>query len=154
MFSNRFNTKNDPLVEAVQNAMQDGEIRRQAVAYVNEAFGVYNRNAVVREDLAEYDAAIEEAYRCVKEGEKLAKKDYDKDGKVESPKDEVWGSRFRAAKMAGKMEEEQIDEISTEKLIRYRNKAGEGREKGAKLAYAKLTGKAKFHDTMHKNSYM
>jgi hypothetical protein len=39
------------------------------------------------------------------EAAKKAKKDYDKDGKVESPKDEVWGSRFRAAKAAGKMEE-------------------------------------------------
>jgi hypothetical protein len=36
---------------------------------------------------------------------KKAKKDYDGDGKVESPKDEVWGSRFKAAKKAGKMEE-------------------------------------------------
>ena len=45
------------------------------------------------------------------EAAKKAKKDYDKDGKVESPKDEVWGSRFRAAKAAGKMEEEQIDEL-------------------------------------------
>ena len=71
MFNNRFNsTKKDPLVEAVQIAMQDGEIRRQAEALVNEAFGVYNRNAVVREELAAYDAAIEEAYRCVKEGNK------------------------------------------------------------------------------------
>ncbi len=43
------------------------------------------------------------------EAAKKAKKDYDKDGKVESPKDEVWGSRFRAAKMAGKMEEGMID---------------------------------------------
>lgn len=40
---------------------------------------------------------------------KLAHKDYDKDGKVESPKDEVWGSRFRAAKKAGKMEEGMLD---------------------------------------------
>ena len=102
---------------------------------------------MVREDLAAYDAAIEEAYKCMKEGKplspkqekmaaiagdpkkidsadlaalrsgkkmdekkmyegkKLADKDYDKDGKIESPKDEVWGSRFRAAKAAGKMEE-------------------------------------------------
>ena len=43
------------------------------------------------------------------EAAKKAKKDYDKDGKIESPKDEVWGSRFRAAKMAGKMEEGMID---------------------------------------------
>jgi len=29
---------------------------------------------------------------------KKAKKDYDKDGKIESPKDEYWGSRLKAAK--------------------------------------------------------
>ena len=40
------------------------------------------------------------------EAAKKAKKDYDKDGKIESDKDEVWGSRFAAAKKAGKMEEE------------------------------------------------
>jgi hypothetical protein len=37
---------------------------------------------------------------------KKAKKDWDKDGKIESDKDEVWGSRFAAAKKAGKMDEE------------------------------------------------
>jgi hypothetical protein len=116
--SNPFLTKKDPLVEAVQSAMQDGEIRRQAEALVNEEFGVYSRKAVIRENLAAYDARLEEAYKCMKEGKPLADKDYDKDGKIESPKDEVWGSRFRAAKMAGKMEEkkscyeeEQIDEL-------------------------------------------
>ena len=175
--NNPFLTKKDSLVEAVQSAMQDGEIRRQAEALVNEEFGVYSRKAVVREQLAAYDARLEEAYKCMKEGEQideisgklagsymtkareqkkeiqdkvnkgtatrqefrkglrrtvgmevardkltgrgmakvhtkeeLADKDYDKDGKIETPKDEVWGSRFRAAKMAGKMEEEQIDE--------------------------------------------
>ena len=148
MFNNRFNSsKNDPLVEAVKQAQAEGDLRRQAIAAVNEQFGVFSRNAVVREDLAAYDAAIEEAYKCMKEGnkdnkekkkeheekvgmehikkmggfpgqslkrtarsltkeeKKLADKDYDKDGKIESPKDEVWGSRFRAAKAAGKMEE-------------------------------------------------
>lgn len=39
------------------------------------------------------------------EEEKKADKDYDGDGKVESSKDEVWGSRLKAAKKAGKMEE-------------------------------------------------
>ena len=135
MYENRFNTrKTDPLVEAVRQAQQDGEYRRQAEALVNEAFGVYSRKAVVREDLAAYDAALEEAYADLKEGnkenkekkkeheektglehikkvggfpgqslkrtarsltkEEKADKDYDKDGKIESEKDEVWGSRF------------------------------------------------------------
>ena len=36
---------------------------------------------------------------------KMAKKDYDKDGKVESGKDEYLGSKIRAAKKAGKLKE-------------------------------------------------
>ena len=116
MFENNFtNRKKDPLVEAAKAAMEVGQMRRAAIDAVNEEFGVYSRNAVVREHLAAYDARIEEAYKCMKEAEK-ADKDYDKDGKIESPKDEVWGSRLRAAKMAGKLkEEEQIDEKLTAK---------------------------------------
>ena len=44
-------------------------------------------------------------FEAAKKAKKLADKDYDGDGKIESPKDEVWGSRMRAAKAAGKMEE-------------------------------------------------
>ncbi len=104
MFDNKF-LKKDPLVEAVKQAQADGAMRRQAVAHVNEQFGVYSRNAVIRENLAAYDAAVEEAYKCMKEGKPLADKDYDKDGKIESGKAEYQGSRIRAAKMAGKLEE-------------------------------------------------
>ena len=39
-----------------------------------------------------------------------AKKDWDGDGKIESDKDEVWGSRMKAAKKAGKMEESWDDD--------------------------------------------
>jgi hypothetical protein len=167
MFNNKFNSsKKDPLVEAVENAMKDGNLRREAERLVNEHFGVFSRKAVVRENLAAYDAALEEAYKCMKEDEKwegskedtdedkklakkhgmtlaqweksdadkkhdkheknekkkhgkdideeLAKKDYDKDGKVESGKDEVWGSRLRAARLAGKLKEGAIDAGSME----------------------------------------
>ena len=69
MFNNKFNSsKSDPLVEAVKQAQHDGDLRRQAEAYVNEEFGVYSRQAVVREHLAAYDAALEEAYKALKEG--------------------------------------------------------------------------------------
>jgi len=52
----------------------------------------------------------------VKSGKGLADKDYDKDGKIESPKDEVWGSRARAAAKAGKpFKEEFIGEVKKEK---------------------------------------
>jgi hypothetical protein len=111
VFSNKFNSKKaDPLVEAAKSAMELGQKRREAINAVNEEFGVYNRNAVVREQLAAYDARIEEVFNGMKsgnltEGKKLADKDYDHDGKIESPKDEVWGSRLRAAKAAGNLEE-------------------------------------------------
>jgi hypothetical protein len=56
-------------------------------------------------------SVAEAAAKIMEASAKKADKDYDKDGKIESPKDEVWGSRLRAAKMAGKLkEEEQIDE--------------------------------------------
>lgn len=37
-----------------------------------------------------------------REAQKLSKKDYDGDGKKETPKDEVWGSRAKAAAKSGK----------------------------------------------------
>jgi hypothetical protein len=49
------------------------------------------------------------------EAAKKAKKDHDGDGKIESEKDEVWGSRFAAAKRAGKMEEEKILNLISDK---------------------------------------
>ena len=65
MFENKFNSKKvDPLVEAAKSAMELGQLRRDVIAAVNEEFGVYSRNAVVREHLAAYDARVEEAYKC------------------------------------------------------------------------------------------
>ena len=105
MFNNRFNSsKNDPLVEAVKAARADGDTRRLAESMTNGLFGVFSRQAVVREHLSDYDFALEEAYKCmsIKEEDKMADKDYDRDGKVETSKKEVWGSRLRAAKASGK----------------------------------------------------
>jgi hypothetical protein len=56
------------------------------------------------------------------EAAKKAKKDWDKDGKIESEKDEVWGSRFKAAKKAGKMEEE-IEQVEEERMSKGRRDA-------------------------------
>jgi hypothetical protein len=69
MFENKFNSKKaDPLVEAAKAAMELGQKRREAIAAVNEEFGVFNRNAVVRENLAKYDARIEEVFNGMKSG--------------------------------------------------------------------------------------
>lgn len=53
-----------------------------------------------------HDFKLLRAKNGMKEGtEKMAKKDHDQDGKIESGKAEFLGSRIRAAKMAGKMKE-------------------------------------------------
>lgn len=95
MFNNKFNSsKKDPLVEAVQGAMQDGDLRRQAIAYVNEQFGVFSRNAVVNEHKAAYDAALEEAYKSLKEGvqiDEMAHKALTAAGYKAGPKDSTTG---------------------------------------------------------------
>ena len=50
--------------------------------------------------------------------EKMASKDHDGDGKVESGKAEYLGSRIRAAKASGKLkEEEQLDEYETKGCV-------------------------------------
>jgi len=54
---------------------------------------------------------VAEAVSKIVEAEKMAKKDHDQDGKIETGKAEYLGSRIRAAKMAGKMKEEtELDE--------------------------------------------
>jgi hypothetical protein len=63
-------------------------------------------------------ARIAELDNPVQESEK-ANKDYDGDGKVESPKDEVWGSRAKAAAKSGKpfKEESEEEEESVEENL-------------------------------------
>ena len=85
------------------------------------------------------DFKILRGKKTVKESAEKAKMDYDKDGKVESPKAEVLGSRIRAAKLAGKLKEEVELNEETEQLDEYESKGGKythkgtyGREKGAK----------------------
>ena len=69
MFGNNpFLSKKDPLVAAVMEARKEGDLRRQAETLVNEDFGVYSRKAVIREQLAAYDAALESTYNDLKEG--------------------------------------------------------------------------------------
>ena len=126
--SNKF-LKNDPLLEAVKGAMQDGEVRRAAESLVNEEFGVYSRNAVVREHLAAYDAALEEAYKALKEGKwEGSKEDRDEDKKLAkkhgmSLKQWEKSDADKKHDTKEKMDEEQIDEISDALKARYYKKS-------------------------------
>lgn len=49
--------KNDPLIAAVQKVMQSNQAERDAVASVNEKFGVTDRRALPRERQHEWDSA-------------------------------------------------------------------------------------------------
>ena len=118
MFNNPF-LKKDPLLEVVQGAMQDGDLRRQAIEIVNEAFGVYSRNGLVRENVAEYDAAVEEVFKSLKEGKwEGSKEDAAEDKKLAKKHGmtlKQW-ERSAADKKhdAKELDEEQIDEVSDE----------------------------------------
>lgn len=122
MFNNDFkNLGKSSLAEAAKTAMQDGDLRRQAETHVNEEFGVYSRNAVVREHLAAYDARLEEAYKCMKEGRPLdpvGKEDGDVDNDGDKDKSDKYLLKRRAAigKAMGKrnMEEGAMDAGSME----------------------------------------
>ena len=50
--------------------------------------------------------------------------------------------------------EKKLDEVSVGKLVSYKNKAGEGREKGVALADKKMKGKAKVNASAPKHAYM
>ena len=67
------------------------------------------------------------------EKDKKADKDYDGDGKIESGKDEVWGSRFKAAKKAEKMKAYRAD----------RDKHGEMEEEVEQIDERDMDNKAK-----------
>ena len=82
---------------------QPGDAAKAAVKGNSGALGhaaraLSGRDAQIRKAMGE---PVDEA---------KADKDYDGDGEVESDKDEVWGSRMKAAKQAGKMDEEIVDE--------------------------------------------
>jgi len=72
------------------------------------------------------------------EAAKKAKKDHDGDGKIESEKDEVWGSRFAAAKRAGKMEEGNIDPVITGSSSVTKSKTGYVDPSTPKVPYSEL----------------
>ena len=64
--------------------------------------------------------SVAEAAAKIMEAEKMATKDHDKDGKIETGKEEYLGSRIRAARLAGKLkEEEQLDELSKSTVKSY-----------------------------------
>ena len=162
MFSNPFNTRKDPVLSAIEEAMKDSELRRTAEAIVNEAFDVYSRNAVIREELADYDATIAEVYAALKEGklDPVGHEDKDIDNDGDHDKSDKYLLNRRAVRSKAIKEEEQLDELSYEKVKEYHKKAkaanvaarekhgpGAPLRKGTGHAVSKLMGIAKVNPT-------
>lgn len=99
---NTNNTETFSLIEMVLN-----EDLAQAQNAILEKLSEKLANAM-GERFEEYAPTIFEA--------KKAKKDWDGDGKVESEKDEVWGSRLKAAKKAGRLKENYCEDGDCEDM--------------------------------------
>ena len=65
-----------------------------------------------------FEQKLLEAKKMAEVAKAKAKKDYDGDGKVEAPKDEVWGSRAKAAAKSGKPFKEEADRKPAKKSER------------------------------------
>jgi hypothetical protein len=59
-----FDKTPDPIIASVQKVMDENKIRRQVEAGLNEELGITDRRALPHEELAEYDAALEEAIKA------------------------------------------------------------------------------------------
>lgn len=111
--------------------------------------------AKLRDKLAQLDEAKKGVkapkYKIHAKG--TAAKDYDGDGKVETPKDEVWGSRAKAAAKAGKPfgEEMEVDEGSKH-ASRNRGASRPGsKEEADKGVERKREMKAKYQQSKEKD---
>jgi hypothetical protein len=146
----------DPLVDAVQAAMQKGAQDRAAIAKVNEAFGIQSKRQLPHERYAEYDKAIATALNgggavalveeTVEEatdvnGRNAASKkrmaDYNKNNvKTNKMVKSVFKKAFKGTKKSEVWEEEveQLDELSKDTLKSYVGKAAKSKEKSAAKA--------------------
>jgi hypothetical protein len=104
---------------------------------------IYNRNknnpgasAKDKEMAAKSAARREKGLSRVSEEEKMADKDYDGDGKVETGKAEVMGSRMKAAAKAGNLEELSPNTLKSYAKKAANSAANKGAELGQKMAAA------------------
>jgi len=90
-FAQMFNKIKD-IDQAKAATRADNPLKRESV----EAQPTDSLTELTSKLFADYQAFVSESKK-----EKKAKKDYDGDGKIETNKDEVWGSRAKAAAKAG-----------------------------------------------------
>lgn len=96
--------KNDPLIGAVSKIMEQNELRREVEKKLCEELGIYSRNALPNEHLANYDALLEQRLTEAKKEDKkpvakLTAKD-EKDKKIPnsmaSYADRIYKARTKA----------------------------------------------------------
>jgi hypothetical protein len=96
-----------------------------------------------------------EVPNCVKEGEKKAKKDYDGDGKIESGKDEYFGSKDKAIKKAmGKKIKESLSDwrYDLKEIPNYDQIPETSKDRNKKIEEKKVKNSVKINPTMEEET--
>lgn len=137
---NIFTKKPDALVAAVTTALVDSDLFRQAESIVNEHYGVYSRKALIHEDIAGYDADVQEVYQSLKEGCEGTKKDKEDDKQL-AKKHHMSLSKWERSAQDKKhdqnchKEDTQLDELSKDTLRSYIAKSSDDLQKRKKAVY-------------------
>lgn len=107
-YANKYEAiKNRIVAESIYNSYHSDPVYAKAVL-ITEAIKLLIEVAPKRKKQKGIKESQIDEESMKKETKKLADKDYDGDGKIESPKDEYLGSRIAAAKKAGKLKEAEV----------------------------------------------
>ena len=99
---------NENYIYAAEEEEESTEETEEAIEEIDGDEEGMAAESEVHESSEEDEEDDEEEEDLEEAKSKKAKKDYDGDGKIESEKDEVWGSRMAAAKKAGNKVDEDI----------------------------------------------
>jgi hypothetical protein len=99
---------NENYIYAAEEEEESTEETEEAIEEIDGDEEGMAAESEVQESSEEDEEDDEEEEDLEEAKSKKAKKDYDGDGKIESEKDEVWGSRMAAAKKAGNKVDEDI----------------------------------------------
>ena len=134
--------------------MQYGIISPFGVTYAKPVVGGMFRVTARLVDKAELDRLLDMAEQMMAEEAECRQLAAKAHAPKEPMHDVTSDPKKKGNKEAVKDSEKGLNEVSLGKLVSYKNKAGEGREKGVELADKKMKGKAKVNASAPKHPYM
>ncbi len=134
--------------------LQYGILSPMGITYAKPVVGGMYRVTARLVDRAELDKLLDMAEVTMSEEAEVRQMAAKAMAPKEPMHDITSDEKKKGNKEAVATSEKDLNEVSLGKLVRYKNKAGEGREKGLALADKKMKGKAKVNASMPKNAYM